>query len=601
MDFLYKLFPYDSLLVNDSNTLTAWWVVFTVLIFSYFVIRLFIAIKQLKKSLDSSTKFLSEDEIQKSKLLKSVWADYSETFIELFGTKKTDEYSGDFFNENNLLSSNTNLKLLTYIPSALVGFGILGTFVGLTFGVSNFKTETTEAIKNSIEILLAGMGTAFVSSIWGMLLSLIYTFIEKVQIHSLHNSLHALCYKLDKKYKVSKEDERKLEQMKQHEIISEYFIFTDENNNKVKPANVFRDIYNESVKQSNALQTFSTDLAMKIEAGFETILSNQIQKGVIPELQSLRNEIELLGKKIQAPGSEMTQNIVNNLEAAMEKMIQEFKTSVSGTTKAELERIATLLGNAGGMLNDFPNKLQAMTDNLNDNFTSLQSVVQQIAKQTLAQSTESTDLMKKQVEEMSEILKSKIGDLQVGQEVLINKQSDNLQLSERLLKAFDSSIEKMNGLSAEVIETIAEFDKVQNELNSVTNQLKIVSDNVNKSTLTFNDAQTRFSQYAIQFTETNSKTIEEIQNSLSKAKEVSADFADKFTTIEKGLQSIFNQIQTGLTDYSNTINESVKEFLDNYTNELTKSAEALAGASAKQEDLLEELTEQITKLNGKKK
>jgi ABC-type transporter Mla subunit MlaD len=586
-------------LTNDSNTLTAWWVVVTILLFIVPIIYLFIVTKRLKQSLTNSTANFSEENIIKDKLLKNAWIDYSETLLDLLGERKTDEYSYDYFSEVNLLSNNTNLKLLNYIPSALVGLGILGTFVGLTAGVSNFKTENTDAIKNSIEVLLSGMGTAFVSSIWGMLLSLVYTFIEKIQIHSLHNSLHALCYKLDKTFKVSKEDERRLEQIKQHEIISEYFIYIDENDHKVKPANVFRDLYNESVKQSAALQTFSTDLAVKIEAGFETILSTQIQKGVIPELQLLRSEIETLGKKIQAPASEMTQSIVNNLETAMEKMIQEFKTSVSGSAKTELENIASLLGNAGGALNDFPGKLQAMTDNLNTNFQGLQEVVQQIAQQTLVQSNESTGLMRKQVEEMSEILKNKIGDLQGGQEILMNKQNDNLQLSEKLFASFNVSIETMNGLSDELSETISQFSEIQDNFTSVSGNLKSISDNVKNSSAVFNDAHNKFSNYSKEFLDSYSKTIEEIEGSLDKAKDVSSDYAAKFVVIEKGLKSIFEQIQTGLDDYGNTISESTKVFLDKYSEALTKTAESLAAASAKQEDLLDELTDILSKKNLK--
>ena len=598
-DFVYRLLPYNSLLTNDSNTLTAWWVVVTILLFIVPIIYLFIVTKRLKQSLTNSTANFSEENIIKDKLLKNAWIDYSETLLDLLGERKTDEYSYDYFSEVNLLSNNTNLKLLNYIPSALVGLGILGTFVGLTAGVSNFKTENTDAIKNSIEVLLSGMGTAFVSSIWGMLLSLVYTFIEKIQIHSLHNSLHALCYKLDKTFKVSKEDERRLEQIKQHEIISEYFIYIDENDHKVKPANVFRDLYNESVKQSAALQTFSTDLAVKIEAGFETILSTQIQKGVIPELQLLRSEIETLGKKIQAPASEMTQSIVNNLETAMEKMIQEFKTSVSGSAKTELENIASLLGNAGGALNDFPGKLQAMTDNLNTNFQGLQEVVQQIAQQTLVQSNESTGLMRKQVEEMSEILKNKIGDLQGGQEILMNKQNDNLQLSEKLFASFNVSIETMNGLSDELSETISQFSEIQDNFTSVSGNLKSISDNVKNSSAVFNDAHNKFSNYSKEFLDSYSKTIEEIEGSLDKAKDVSSDYAAKFVVIEKGLKSIFEQIQTGLDDYGNTISESTKVFLDKYSEALTKTAESLAAASAKQEDLLDELTDILSKKNLK--
>jgi hypothetical protein len=469
----------------------------------------------------------------------------------------------------------------------------------LTFGISNFKTSSTDEIKSSIEVLLSGMGTAFISSIYGMLLSLIFTVLEKIQINRLHTVIHEYCYKVDKQFKITKEDERKIHLLQQEKSLTDIFYYKDENNHLIKPANIFRDIYEESRKQSQALQSFSTDLATKIDAGFESLLLNN-QNGVIPELRLLKVEIENLGNKLQDPTTEMTQNVVKDLEIAMSKMIDEFKTSVSGTTKSELENLTTLLNMAGNSLIDFPSKMQLMTENLNQNFGELQKVVQEIAVQTLTQSEHSTDQMRKQVEEMSEILKNKVGDLQVGQEILINKQSENLQVSDKLLSAFNQSIEKMNGLSNEVTETISEFSKVQFELTKASNELLNISKNVNSSSETFKESQMKFATQANLFIENNSKTLQEIQTSLSKAKEVSTDYAQKFTVIQDGLKSIFNQIQTGLNDYRDTIGESLEMFLGKYTESLTKTAESLAGAATQQEDILEELTEQLSKLNGKR-
>jgi len=599
MDFLYKLFPYKSLFQFDGNTLTAWWVVVIVAIFLFYVFRLLTVTRRLRRKLEALSKNFSEELIKKNALFTQVWKDYQESFIEFNGGKKTDEYSYDYFNEKHLLSANTNLRLINSIPATLVGFGILGTFIGLTYGISNFQTNSTEEIKSSIEILLSGMGTAFVSSIYGMLLSLGFTFFEKVQVNSLHNSIHSLCYNLDRKFRISKEDERTIELKRQERLLNEYFIFKDESGNDVKPGNVFRDIFNETRKQSVALQSFSTDLANLIEAGFEKIL-NDPDKGVMFELQSLKTEIVNLGSKLQNPASEMTQNVVKELETSMAKMIEEFKVSMSGSTKSELENLTTLLGQAGSSLTDFPSKLELMTDNLNGNFKGLQEVVQQISKQTLLQSEQSTEQMRKQVEEMSEILKEKVGDLQVGQELLMTKQTENLQTSDKLLNSFNSSIERLNGLSNQVNETVSSFSKVQGELNSASGQLKTITDNVLSSSNSFKEAQVKFAEHSNEFLKNNASTIEEIQKSLRQAKELSTEYSSKFEIIEKGLQSIFQQIDTGLVDYRDTVGESVETFLGKYTEALTNTAKSLSGAASKQEEILEELTEQLSKLQNRR-
>lgn len=611
MDFLYKLFPYKSLFQFDGNTLTAWWVIVIVAIFLFYVFRLLNVTRRIRRKLESLSKDFSEEVIKKDKLFKQVWKDYQESFIEFNGGKKTDEFSYDYFNEKHLLSANTNLRLINSIPATLVGFGILGTFIGLTYGISNFQTSSTEQIKDSIETLLSGMGTAFVSSIYGMLLSLVFTFFERIQVNSLHNSIHSLCYKLDKKFRISKEDERTIELKRQERLLNEYFIFKDENGNGVKPGNVFRDIFNENKKQSVALQAFSTDLANLIEAGFEKILTDPDKKelhSLIVELKkstdlmkaAIETEIQKLGDKLQDPATDMIEKMLDDLKGALGNMVNDFNKSVSGSAKDEIENLTKLLGQAGSSLKDFPSKLELMTDNLNKNFKGLQDVVQQISKQTLQQSEHSTEQMKNQVEEMSEILKNKVGDLQVGQEVLMTKQTENLEVSEKLLNSFNSSIERLNELSNQVHETVSSFSKVQSEINSASGQLKTITDNVLSSTNSFKEAQLKFAQHSNEFLKNNASTIEEIQKSLKQAKDLQGQYSDKFGIIEKGLQGIFQQINTGLEDYRDTIGESVGTFLGKYTEALTEATQSLSTAASKYEDTAEELTEQLSKLqNGK--
>ena len=201
---------------------------------------------------------------------------------------------------------------------------------------------------------------------------------------------------------------------------------------------------------------------------------------------------------------------------------------------------------------------------------------------------------------MSEILRSKVGDLQTGQQTLLTEQSKNLQVSENLLSAFNTSIEKMNGLSTEVNGSISKLNQAQTELEKVISTFRNVSQEINTSSSKFGESQNEFSKHSNQFLQNNSNTIAEIQKSLEIAKSVSTDYAQKFEIIEKGLSKVFADLDTGLRGYQTTVRESLETYLGKYTDALTKTAESLAGASSKQEDILEELTEQLSKLNGRR-
>lgn len=478
--------------------------------------------------------------------------------------------------------SKVNQNDLDLIPSMFTTIGILGTFGGIAYGLWFFNPTD---IEKSIPTLLQGLKTAFFASIFGIALSIIFS----KRISYIRNK--------NEKGVLSEETQAINNLIDAIQELKKDFASTDENGNTIKPGNLFRDIYKESQKQSTSLQTFSSDLALTISAGFEQILNNPTE-GVVAELKLVKAEIESLGNKLKDPATDMTQNIVKELQESMGKMIEEFKTSMSGDTKNEMERLAGLLGQAGGSLTDFPIKLQNMTDNLNENFRGLQEVVQQISKQTLSQSEESTNQMRKQVEDMSEILRSKVGDLQTGQQTLLTEQSKNLQVSENLLSAFNTSIEKMNGLSTEVNGSISKLNQAQTELEKVISVFRNVSQEINTSSSRFGESQNEFSKHSNQFLQNNSNTITEIQKSLETAKGVSADYAQKFEIIEKGLEGIFSQIQIGLEQYKSAIGDGLDTILGEYTQNLMKVTESLASATELQSESIKDLEEEIKRMKS---
>jgi hypothetical protein len=475
-----------------------------------------------------------------------------------------------------------NLNDLDLIPSMFTTIGILGTFGGIAYGLWFFNPED---IEKSIPTLLKGLKSAFFASIAGIALSIIFS--KRISHVKNKNEKGILS---DETIAINKLIES-IDELRND------FSTSDENGNAIKVGNLFRDIYNESTKQSNALQSFSADLALTISAGFEEILNNP-SEGVVAELKLVKTEIENLGNKLNDPATDMTQNIVKELQESMGKMIEEFKTSMSGDAKNEMENMAKLLGQAGNSLNDFPLKLQQMTDNLNENFRGLQEIVNQISQQTLSQSEDSTNAMKKQVEEMSEILKSKVGDLQTGQQSLLTEQSKNLQVSEGLLNVFNLSISSMSSVTNEVTKSVSKLNETQKELDKLSTSFRIMTDNINSSSSKFGESQLTFSRYSNEFLNNNSNTINEIKSSLVTAKDVSADYAQKFEIIEKGLEGIFSQIQIGLEQYKSTVGNNLDTILGEYTQSLTKATESLASATELQSESIKDLEDEIKRLKS---
>jgi hypothetical protein len=104
---------------------------------------------------------------------------------------KSKEGIGDieeYINEDEL-DLHIRKRLLVMIPDILTSLGILGTFVGLVWGLKNFNPNDYEAMTTSVASLVEGIKVAFLTSIYGIALSIVYTMGMKSEYSSMTENL----------------------------------------------------------------------------------------------------------------------------------------------------------------------------------------------------------------------------------------------------------------------------------------------------------------------------------------------------------------------------------------------------------------------------
>lgn len=94
----------------------------------------------------------------------------------------------DYINEEEV-DVIINKRMLELIPDILTSLGILGTFIGLVYGLKNFEPSNYEAMTNSVSSLVSGIKVAFLTSIYGLSLSLVFGYGIKASYASLMDSL----------------------------------------------------------------------------------------------------------------------------------------------------------------------------------------------------------------------------------------------------------------------------------------------------------------------------------------------------------------------------------------------------------------------------
>lgn len=603
----------------------------------------------------------------KNSKLKDLWEMFykSVSFNTLNGLKSNTP-SSFYFNVNSVSKIfRVNFRFLDSASGVLVGLGLFGTFLGLTMGIRGFDSSNSDNIQQSIQNLLNGMSTAFFTSLVGMICSLIFTFFDKIVRNKLHRNIHALTGKLDDTYYI---DDTNLQEQYQAALVDKLIgivrseldsklMYTNEAGDNVTAGNAIREILTENMEQSKALKSFSTDLAIELNNGFDEVLSRQMQQKILPLMESVDNttksvieHIDKMADTVASPASGMMDSVVEELKKSMSAIIDEFKTSLSGSATSQLETLAQHLGTASQAMGDFPQNMENISNTLqvtieevknaiseisktsaNANSAAMQQMQEQIAfatssisnaisevKEVMNGITQSSQEQSSQMiaklsdaaEKMGSFLdntisslsssvqnsvKSITDDVTSKQADLIALQEDTTSQTKKLLEAFNVGLERLEKMNEYVTNTMDSFKQAQGEISISTGNLRTISGDMKLATELFNKIQSEYTEKLNQLQLSSQRGIDQIAELLRSSGKMTDDYAQKFELIKQGLGGIFSQLQSGLTEYSNTVKATTQKYLDQYSSSLTQTTDALSSTIQQQGEIVEMLTETLSK------
>ena len=95
----------------------------------------------------------------------------------------------DYFDED-LLASVGRKHFCDQISGIMTALGILFTFIGLVYGLRSFNATSVELMQESTQILMAGIKVAFLTSIFGLIYSLLFTLFYRRTVKLATESLY---------------------------------------------------------------------------------------------------------------------------------------------------------------------------------------------------------------------------------------------------------------------------------------------------------------------------------------------------------------------------------------------------------------------------
>tara|TARA_R110002167_G_C12702336_1_gene653719 strand:+ start:745 stop:2952 length:2208 start_codon:yes stop_codon:yes gene_type:complete len=133
-----------------------------------------------------------------------LWHEFDETLMEVKEgdrLKLCNVYDADyFFNATSLAPGITESRLMAAVPGFLTAIGVIGTFVGLQLGLSELNIGNdvaVEEMKAGLAHVISGAKLAFMTSVWGVFLSVAFNFIEKWLENGVRKRIGKLQIRID--------------------------------------------------------------------------------------------------------------------------------------------------------------------------------------------------------------------------------------------------------------------------------------------------------------------------------------------------------------------------------------------------------------------
>lgn len=154
------------------------------------------AIKVILSDSENHTELLwsvyknQEDILFQTPELKKAFSDYKKEMFRL-EEKTNSAYKCDIdaYISANLIDSIFSKSIINLVPGTMTGLGILGTFIGLAISLKNFEMGEVDVILASIPKLMTGLKVAFHTSIYGMVLSLLFNYVYRKLLAQVYADL----------------------------------------------------------------------------------------------------------------------------------------------------------------------------------------------------------------------------------------------------------------------------------------------------------------------------------------------------------------------------------------------------------------------------
>jgi hypothetical protein len=368
-------------------------------------------------------------------------------------------------------------RMLELVPDVMTSLGILGTFMGLVWGLREFEPSNYEAMTASVTSLVDGIKVAFLTSIYGLSMSLVFSFSMKNGYSVLMNRMQSFLDRFHASVVPSAEMEA------QNRLIR------------------------NQQEQNELIRTLTKEFSDQVAHGFAESLTPTLER----INQSLGN---------------MMNTITNNQQLFLQEIVDSFMAEMHKSFHLEFDQFGKELNELNEVMNRNILYSENLYKNMCDEMSSIFAKEERNMHTTVAELSAMQKKYADTVDNLSVQYRQIMDSYQKAQETSLKNLNKAEQESSRYWVACNQA---MQNYLLEAAEAYRKFEKANEEssrvltaMTSIYQQNEGLAESYGQQLESFRRSQAEFSRMVGQFSE----TLAQIQAAGSNGREVYLAYAD---------------------------------------------------------------------------
>jgi len=498
------------------------------------------------------------------------WKEFQETLHDQFrdmdgerivARTRATATAAHYFSAQSVVDTRLRTEYFRHLPGIMTGLGIIGTFLGLMLGLSNFDPGAPEKVQESVSGLIHDVLFAFIGSLAAIVCAMIVTHLEKDWLRICYEKLEQLNDGVDQLFDAG--------------VGEEYLA----------------DLVHAS--QESAVQT------RMLKDSLVTDLREMLQNLVDTQVRESLRLAETLSGSYRESGDHLASQIGQSIESSMRVPLERIAESVSAVSGDQSKMVGSMLQDVlvafmAKLEGTFGQQFQGLSAMLEQSVTAMQQM--QAGFAALISDLRSASEASSEV--VSQQLAKTLQDMHSSQEVMQSSMTQMVQTLQGAVESMGSQGVEAGGKIAAQLERMyadgeARQQKMAGQMEAFVQQLQ---DSVGRGQ---SETIEQVAATVLQLEQQMQGMVDGIGKSITRSQEdglrsvsntsaaLTARIETMFTTLDKGRQDMDQSAQAALHGFQEQANSvlaalgeqvrSLVDLVERERNAMRQTVDALGG------------------------